>query len=146
MHQTSFGVNYFVNLTSALGLRMLDNLLRVRGFKVLPMFYLLVLSAAAQPAPNDSNKPSVHRQFSDPAPPRINTLLSTTPPALRPNSEVRFHSKPKPLAPDAVTHDWTSFLGPNHNAVSSETKLLTKWSESGPPLVWEMIKGKSYSS
>ena len=126
---------------------MLDNLSRVRGSEVLAMLFLLVLRGAAQPAkPDDSIKPSLHRQFSDPAPPRLNTLLSTASPALRPNSEVRFHSRPKPLAPDAVTHDWTSFLGPNHNAVSSETKLLTKWSESGPPLVWEMIKGKSYTS
>ena len=60
--------------------------------------------------------------------------------------EVRVHTKPKPLAADAVTHDWTSFLGPNHNGVSSETRLLKKLPAGGPPLVWEMRKGTGYSS
>ena len=27
-------------------------------------------------------------------------------------AQARVHAKPKPLAKDAVTHDWTSFLGP----------------------------------
>ena len=57
-----------------------------------------------------------------------------------------FHKKPKPLSAGALTHDWKSFLGPSHNAISSETKLLKKFPESGPPLVWEMKKGTSYSS
>ena len=35
----------------------------------------------------------------------------------------RVHAKPRPLARDAVTHDWASFLGPSHNGVSTETKL-----------------------
>ncbi len=45
---------------------------------------------------------------------------------------VRFHTKPKPLPTGAVTHDWTSFLGPTHNAVSTETKLLKDWPAGGP--------------
>ena len=45
----------------------------------------------------------------------------------------RFHQKPKPLAKGAITSSWTSFLGPTHNSVSNETKLLKKWSETGPP-------------
>jgi outer membrane protein assembly factor BamB len=53
------------------------------------------------------------------------------------------HAKPRPLAPDAVTHDWTSFLGPTHNAVSTETRLARKLP---PPLVWEFPKGTSYAS
>ena len=60
--------------------------------------------------------------------------------------EVKVHSKPKPLAADAVTHDWVSFLGPNHNGVSSETRLLKQFPAGGPPLVWEMRKGTGYSS
>jgi outer membrane protein assembly factor BamB len=52
-------------------------------------------------------------------------------------------TKPKPLAPDAVTHDWTSFLGPWHNGVSTETKLSRKLP---PPLVWELTKGAGYCS
>ncbi|MEE2636834.1 MAG: PQQ-binding-like beta-propeller repeat protein [Acidobacteriota bacterium] len=50
---------------------------------------------------------------------------------------------PKPLSPNAVTHDWVSFLGPTHNAVSTETHL----SRSLPaPLVWQMDKGTGYTS
>ena len=60
--------------------------------------------------------------------------------------EVKVHTKPKPLPQDAVTHDWTSFLGPNHNGTSSETRLLKQLPSGGPPLVWEMRKGTGYSS
>jgi outer membrane protein assembly factor BamB len=57
--------------------------------------------------------------------------------------QTRVHGTPKPLAPDAVTHDWPSFLGPTHNAVSTETRLgLTL----PPPLVWEFAKGTGYAS
>jgi len=51
--------------------------------------------------------------------------------------------KLKPLPKDAVTTDWPSFLGPSHNAVSTETKLSRKLP---PPLVWEFSKGTGYSS
>jgi outer membrane protein assembly factor BamB len=51
--------------------------------------------------------------------------------------------RPKPLAKDAVTSDWPSFLGPSHNAVSAETKLSRKLP---PPLLWEFPKGTSYTS
>lgn len=51
--------------------------------------------------------------------------------------------KPKPLARDAVTSDWASFLGPSHNAVSKETRLTRKLP---PPLIWEFPKGTSYTS
>ena len=37
--------------------------------------------------------------------------------------QTRVHRKPKPLPKDAVTHDWAAFLGPLHNAVSTETRL-----------------------
>ena len=59
---------------------------------------------------------------------------------------VRFHRRPKPLPPGAVTHDWTSFLGPTHNAVSTETKLLKDLGPNGPPLIWELSKGTGYTS
>jgi outer membrane protein assembly factor BamB len=57
--------------------------------------------------------------------------------------QARVVAKPKPLSPAAVTHDWTAFLGPTHNAVSTETKLSRVFP---PPLVWEFPKGTSYSS
>ncbi|MBM3776261.1 MAG: hypothetical protein FJW37_14035, partial [Acidobacteria bacterium] len=67
-------------------------------------------------------------------------------PAPGPNPDVRFWKSPKPLPPGAVTHDWKSFLGPNHNGTSTETKLLRHWPQGGPTLVWEMRKGAGYSS
>jgi outer membrane protein assembly factor BamB len=59
------------------------------------------------------------------------------------SGQTRVHQKPKPLAKDAVTHDWPAFLGPSHNAVSTETKLSRKLP---PPLVWEFGKGTGYAS
>src|SRR2546427_781998 len=58
-------------------------------------------------------------------------------------AQTRVLAKPKPLPAGAVTDDWTSFLGPTHNAVSTETKLSRTLP---PPLVWEFPKGTSYSS
>ena len=58
-------------------------------------------------------------------------------------AQTRLVSKPKPLAKDATTHDWPSFLGPTHNAISSETRLARKLP---PPLVWEFTKGTGYAS
>ena len=53
------------------------------------------------------------------------------------------HGVPRPLAADAVTHDWTSFLGPTHNGVSTETRLSRTLP---PPLVWELPTGSGYAS
>jgi outer membrane protein assembly factor BamB len=58
-------------------------------------------------------------------------------------AQARVLRKPKPLAKDAVTGDWTSFLGPTHNGVSTETRLSRALP---PPLVWEFPKGTSYTS
>ena len=58
-------------------------------------------------------------------------------------AQTRLVSKARPLARDAVTHDWTAFLGPTHNAVSTETRLSRK---SPPSLVWEFSKGTGYGS
>lgn len=57
--------------------------------------------------------------------------------------DVKFHRKPKALAKDAVTSDWTRFLGPTMNAASPETKIARKLP---PPLVWELRKGTGYTS
>jgi outer membrane protein assembly factor BamB len=59
---------------------------------------------------------------------------------------VTFHRAPKPLHRDAVTHDWPSFLGPTHDAVSTETHLLHALPDGGPAIVWEVRKGTGYSS
>jgi len=58
-------------------------------------------------------------------------------------AQARVHTKAKPLAKDAVTHDWPSFLGPTHNGISTETRLSRSLP---PPLVWEFAKGTSYTS
>ena len=57
--------------------------------------------------------------------------------------QTRVLSKPKPLAKDAVTHDWTAFLGPTHNATSTETRLSRNLP---PPLIWEFTRGAGYAS
>jgi outer membrane protein assembly factor BamB len=57
--------------------------------------------------------------------------------------QARVHTTPKPLSKAAVTDDWTSFLGPSHNAVSTETRLSRALP---PPLVWEFPKGTGYAS
>ena len=57
--------------------------------------------------------------------------------------QTRVLGKPKPLPKDAVTHDWATFLGPSHNAVSTETRLSRMLP---PALVWEFGKGTGYAS
>jgi outer membrane protein assembly factor BamB len=58
-------------------------------------------------------------------------------------AQARASRKPKPLAVDAVTEDWPSFLGPSHNGVSAETRLSRVLP---PPLIWEFNKGTGYAS
>jgi outer membrane protein assembly factor BamB len=57
--------------------------------------------------------------------------------------QTRVRAKPAPLANDAVTHDWTAFLGPMHNATSTETRLSRRLP---PRLIWEFTKGSGYAS
>jgi len=64
----------------------------------------------------------------------------------KPEAKVRLHNPPKPLAAEATTHDWASFLGPTHDAVSSETHLLKEWPAEGPELVWELPSGTGYAA
>src|SRR5687768_3071328 len=72
---------------------------------------------------------------------RRSVLMALAAPAVY--GQTRSHRKPKPLPQGAATHDWASFLGPSHNAVSTETKLSRKLP---PPLVWEFGKGTGYAS
>jgi outer membrane protein assembly factor BamB len=51
-----------------------------------------------------------------------------------------------PLAKDAVTADWPCFLGPHHNGVCDETKLLKALPKEGPRLLWSMTRGTGYCS
>jgi outer membrane protein assembly factor BamB len=82
----------------------------------------------------------------DPAPPRVNALPAATEPGPSDYDRVTFHGAPKPLPAGAVTHDWKTFLGPTHNGISTETKLLKKWPNGGPKPVWELSKGIAYTS
>jgi len=50
------------------------------------------------------------------------------------------------LAAKPVT-EWPSWRGPNRDAISKETGLLSSWPENGPPLAWQIEGlGKGYSS
>ncbi len=53
------------------------------------------------------------------------------------------HRAPRPLALEAVTHDWAASLGPSHNAVSTETPLRRFLP---PPLLWEWPTGSGACS
>jgi outer membrane protein assembly factor BamB len=72
----------------------------------------------------------------------LQTLLAQPFAAAVANGQV-LHQAPKPLSQDAVTQDWTSFLGPSHNAVSTETRLSRVLP---PALAWEFPKGTGYST
>jgi outer membrane protein assembly factor BamB len=58
-------------------------------------------------------------------------------------AQTRTVAAPRPLAKDAITHHWTAFLGPTHNAVSSETRLRRQLP---PDLIWEFTRGSGYAS
>ena len=42
--------------------------------------------------------------------------------------------------------DWPEFLGPQQTGVSSETGLLDRWPDDGPPLLWSKSIGTGYSA
>ena len=73
----------------------------------------------------------------------LQALVAHTLAAGTASGQARVHRPPKPLSADAVTHDWASFLGPSHNAVSTETRLSRTLP---PPLLWEHDKGSGYAS
>jgi len=85
-------------------------------------------------------------EFVDPAPPVLTPVPEMAEPVAKPHPNVTLHGKPKALPAGAVTQDWIDFLGPTHNAVSIETKLLKKWPPAGPTLLWEMKRGTGYTS
>src|SRR5438270_848344 len=80
------------------------------------------------------------------SPPEILAVVSVSAPEPKAQPELKFHAPPRPLARGAVTHDWRCFLGPTHNAVSTETPLLKSFPKSGPAIVWEVTKGDGYAS
>lgn len=84
------------------------------------------------------------KQFIDPAPPAVANELAKPISAALPNPDARFHAAPKALSPDAKVHDWASFLGPTHNAVSTETNLLDDLSRL--KIVWEVTRGSGYAA
>ena len=47
--------------------------------------------------------------------------------------------------PTSAAHDWPDFLGPQRNAKSTETGLNWNWPAAGPPIVWGVPLGTSYS-
>src|SRR4051812_8469144 len=85
-------------------------------------------------------------EFVDPAPPSVQSLAPS--PAASPpkNPDATFHAAPKPLAKGAITQDWPCFLGPSHNLVSAETKLLKQFPKDGLKLVWEATRGSGYAA
>lgn len=105
-----------------------------------PIIFILSLgfAFAARCAPEPT--------FIDPKPPLVHPLIEGATENPVPVPEVRFHTPPKKLDPEAMVHDWTDFLGPTHDGVSTESPLLVDWGNEGPRLVWEMEKGDSYSA
>ena len=88
----------------------------------------------------DPAVPKVHRPTSQPA-----EVQS------RPHRAVKVFAKPRPLPAGAVTGDWPTFLGPTHNAVCRETKLLKDFTSPAgkakrPALLWQMVRGQSYAA
>lgn len=51
------------------------------------------------------------------------------------------------LTASVFAADWEQWRGPDHNGVSRETGLLTKWADGGPQLLWRTnILGAGYSN
>ncbi len=44
----------------------------------------------------------------------------------------------------AIAADWPGYLGPTHDAVSSETGLARSWPETGPPVLWSFPLDRGY--
>jgi outer membrane protein assembly factor BamB len=114
-----------------MGAKMQHNVLRALSI-------LVVLAAAGRRAEA--------QVFVDPAPPAVQKLAEVASPEPREQAGLKFHAAPRPLAAGAVTHDWRSFLGPTHNAVSTETLLLKQFGKNGPAIVWEVTRGEGYAS
>ncbi len=48
--------------------------------------------------------------------------------------------------PDRPGEDWPQFLGPRGDNTSTETGLVERWSDEGPPVVWQMRTGNGYTA
>jgi outer membrane protein assembly factor BamB len=83
---------------------------------------------------------------SDPAPPVVEARREVPAPEPKEHPDTVFRRAPKPLPTRAVTSDWASFLGPNHNLVSPETALLTRFPSEGLSVVWETKKGEGFAA
>ncbi len=92
---------------------------------------------SAQPGPSLTRRALLHGAVATVAAHGAAPLLAQAP------ATARTLAKPKPLSREAMTHDWSSFLGPTHNAHSTETRLSRTLP---PPLVWDLPKGEGYSS
>ena len=53
---------------------------------------------------------------------------------------------PAPQAVFCRAEDWPGFLGPRGNGTSAETRLLDRWPEGGPPVLWKKKVGEGYSA
>jgi outer membrane protein assembly factor BamB len=84
--------------------------------------------------------------FKDPAPPKLLAPAPSEAVVAKRHPRVTYHQAPKPLSSTAKVHDWTEFLGPSHDLVSTETHLLKEFPAAGPTLVWEMETGSGYSA
>lgn len=108
-----------------------------RNALISPLVLLILLSLVL---------PIAAQTFTDPAPPKVQTLPDVPLPEPKKQEGLKYHAAPKPLAAGAVTHDWLHFLGPNHNAISSESPLLKQFGKTGPRLVWEVTRGDGYAT
>src|SRR5687767_2723788 len=62
--------------------------------------------------------------YRDPAPPEVKQLQPVGQAEAKAFEGWVFHGAPRPFPAGAVRGEWRSFLGPRHNGVSGETKLL----------------------
>lgn len=86
-------------------------------------------------------------EMEDPAPPEVFEVSENAEvPTAHDFDRLTFSAAAKPLPEDAKTENWPRFLGPNDDAISGETRLLQKFPEGGPKVVWEITKGSGYTS
>ena len=133
-------------MTQSPAIRACIGLITIKGRSGIVAALLLLHLIGCESTVTPKSAQAAEKQFKDPAPPEVNDLKPIAAAAPAEHPAVTVHRQPKPLPAGAVTHDWKSFLGPTHNAVSTETKLAKSWPASGPPLVWEMERGSGYSS
>ncbi|MDD4870033.1 MAG: PQQ-like beta-propeller repeat protein [Kiritimatiellae bacterium] len=72
-------------------------------------------------------------------------------PAPKKHQRSVFYKKPQKLVQNAVTSDWPCFLGPSHDGISPETRILDHFDQPQPGKpyllpVWSVEKGESYSA